>query len=205
MNDVLCEVLSTCPEPLARVMHRHGLGRFRVTQKASLTDETDGYRSENADPHDWIMIGNHDTEPVRRVVERWTKQGTLPARAAYLATRLEPNASDRDAFARWLLAQPSRLQTALMADLFVGPATNVLVFWADLFGERDVYNTPGLVSADNWSMRIPRAFADVYRVRVAAGEALDIRAALAMALRARGMRPDLQRALVPNREAREPA
>jgi 4-alpha-glucanotransferase len=194
-KDVLCEVLSTCPEPLACVMQRHGLGRFRVTQKASVVDETDGYRGENAKPADWIMIGNHDTEPLRRVAARWDKQGAMRARAAYLATRLERDPQKREAFATWALAKPSHFYNSVFADLFVGPASNVLVFWADLFGEEDVYNRPGVVSPDNWSMRVPRAFREVYRDRVASGEALDLRVALALALRARGLRSDLERAL----------
>jgi len=184
VGDVLCEVLSTCPRPLACVMRRHGLGRFRVTQKASMTDPRDGYRGENAQRHDWTMIGNHDTDPLRRVIERWTAAGTLEARAAYLASRLEPEASRRDALARWLLSHPARLATGMFAELFVGPAANILVFWADLFGERDAYNMPGVVSAANWSMRVPRSFRDVYRSRVSSGEALDIPSALALALRA---------------------
>jgi hypothetical protein len=75
----------------------------------------------------------------------------------------------------------------MFAELFVGPAANVLVFWADLFGEREAYNTPGVISADNWTMRVPRSFREVYRSRVASGEALDVPSALALALRARGI------------------
>lgn len=194
-HDILCEVLSTCPEPLARVMARDGLGRFRVTQKASLVDPADGYRGENASPRDWTMIGNHDTAPLGRVVARWSREGTLAARAEYLATRLEPDPAERPRFARWLLEKPGRLETAIFAELFVGPASNVLVFWADLFGERDVYNTPGLVSTENWTMRVPRDFGAIYTERARAGQALDVAAALAMALRARALRPDLERAL----------
>lgn len=185
-GDVLCEVLSTCPEPLACVMQRYGLGRFRVTQKASLVDEADGYRGENAEARDWIMIGNHDTEPLLAVMGRWTREGTLPARAAYLATRLEPDASRREAFAAALVADPRKLALAMTADLFVGPASNVLVFFADLFGERATYNTPGLVSDANWSMRVPRAFREVYTNRRGRGEAMDLLGALALAMRARG-------------------
>jgi len=185
-DDVLCEVLSTCPAPLACVMQRYGLGRFRVTQKASLVDETDGYRGENARPRDWTMLGNHDTSPLLAVVERWQREGTVRARAAYLATRLEPDATLRAAFAARVAGSVRELATAMFAELFVGPASNVLVFWADLFGERAAYNTPGLVSDANWSMRVPRDFRGAYAARVARGEALDVRAALAMALRARG-------------------
>lgn len=183
-RDVLCEVLSTCPRPLAAVMQRHGLGRFRVTQKASLTDAQDGYRGENARRADWTMLGNHDTDPIRRVIERWTDARTLEARAAYLATRLEPDLSKREPFAQWLLSHPARLATGMFAELFVGPAANVLVFWADLFGERDVYNTPGVSSKDNWSMRVPRSFRTTYRSRIHLGEALDVPSALVLALRA---------------------
>jgi 4-alpha-glucanotransferase len=195
-DDVLCEVLSTCPRPLACVMSRHGLGRFRVTQKASLADPRDGYRGENAQPNDWTMIGNHDTRPLLRVIDRWRDEGKLAARAAYLATRLEPEPGARSAFAARLLAAPGELVNAMFAELFVGPAENVIVFWSDLFGEREVYNTPGLVSPDNWTMRLPRAFAAMHRERAAAGEALDIAAALEVALRARGLGDtDLSRAL----------
>ena len=194
-DDVLCEVLSTCPRPLACVMRRHHLGRFRVTQKASMTNPRDGYRGENADRNDWTMIGNHDTDPLRRVIDRWTAAGTLAARAAYLAFRLEPDASKREALSAWLLSHPARLATGMFAELFVGPAANVLVFWADLYGEREAYNTPGVVSAANWSMRVPRAFRDVYHARVASGEALDVPSALALALRARGVARPLREAL----------
>ncbi|MDB4946195.1 MAG: hypothetical protein JWP97_5729 [Labilithrix sp.] len=184
--DVLCEVLSTCPEPLAEIMDRHGLGRFRVTQKASLTNPADGYRGENAGPRDWTMLGNHDTPPLPAVIARWAAAGTIGARAAYLATRLEPAAERREAFAASLAADPGALAQAMFAELFVGPASNVLVFFADLFGEHDTYNTPGLVSEANWSMRVPRAFRDVYGERVGRRQALSIPRALAAALRAKG-------------------
>ena len=185
-NDVLCEVLSTCPAPLACVMQRHGLGRFRVTQKASLEDPTDGYRGENAAARDWIMIGNHDTPPLRTVIDRWTRNGTVSERAAYLATRLEPNTSRRRHLATSLAGDPRRLALAMFAELFVGPAANVLVFFADLYGETATYNTPGLVSADNWSMRVPGDYERVYEERRLRGEAMDLPGALALAMRARG-------------------
>ncbi|MBS2015623.1 MAG: 4-alpha-glucanotransferase [Deltaproteobacteria bacterium] len=186
-DDVLCEVLSTCPLPIYEVMRRFGLGRFRVTQKASMTDPTDGYRGENAEARDWTMIGNHDTDPILRVMDRWRETGQWRARADYLATRLEPSPERRGDFAARLAGDPREMLTAMFAELFVGPAANVLVFWADLFGERDVYNTPGVVRPENWTLRVPSDYRAVYAERVARGEAPDLRAALAMAKRARGM------------------
>src|SRR5205814_1901128 len=70
-NDLLCEVLSTWPYPLRRVMEREGLGRLCVTQKSNLDDARDVYRSENTRTCDWIMVGNHDTPPLWALVERW--------------------------------------------------------------------------------------------------------------------------------------
>ncbi|HET9598136.1 MAG TPA: 4-alpha-glucanotransferase, partial [Anaeromyxobacteraceae bacterium] len=87
-GDVACEVLSTLPYPLRRVLDRHGLGRFRVTQKADLSRPDDVYRGENARPEDWIMLGNHDTRPMRAVAARWLADGTALAHARRLAARL---------------------------------------------------------------------------------------------------------------------
>jgi len=185
-HDVLCEVLSTCPAPLAAMMKEYGLSRFRVTQKASTVDPDDGYRGENAEPRDWIMLGNHDTPPLRAVLERWSREGGVPARAAYLAMRLEPNVARQASVAAALGSAPRRLALGMFADLFVGPATNVLVFFADVFGETATYNVPGVISEDNWRLRVPGAFREVYTARLARGEAMDVMGALALAIHARG-------------------
>lgn len=184
-SDVVCEVLSTCPYPLKRVMEKHSLGRFRVTQKASLTNAADGYRSENAHPSDWIMVGNHDTKPAWRIVNEWKNSGEITARAGYLAERLEPKPELRNQFADKLAADPKLLCQALFADLFASPARNVSIFFPDLLGMTDVYNEPGTVSDTNWSLRVPRDYEKLYAERLAKDEAVSIPAALIMALHAR--------------------
>lgn len=187
-KDLLCEVLSTCPVPLLRVIERHGVGRFRVTQKADPTNPHDVYRSENAAPDDWVMIGTHDTAPLAAVVDRWTRTpGALEARAAYLASVLEPSPQARAATAAAIREDRRKLVLAMAAQLFASPARNVLVFFADLFGDREVYNVPGVVSDENWRLRAPRRFAETYAERRASGDAIDLLGALAVALRARGL------------------
>jgi 4-alpha-glucanotransferase len=176
-DDLLCEVLSTQPMPLARVVARHGLGRFRVTQKANLDDPADVYRAENAARPDWVMIGNHDTPPIWRLMEVWG-EGRRRAWAAHLARVLHLS---HDAAAR-LADDRGALATAMLAELFACAAENVSVFFADLFGYEDVYNAPGTVSASNWSLRLPAGFEDLYARRRAAHAALDLPAALALAL-----------------------
>jgi 4-alpha-glucanotransferase len=182
--DIVCEVLSTAPYPLVEVLRRHGLGRFRVTQKADLNDPGDGYRSENASPGDWIMVGTHDTPPLVRVVDGWLAAGLANARAAYLAERLEPDESRRPAFAQALARGRGSLMKAMFADLFASPARHALVFMSDFFGFRDIYNRPGIVDDANWGLRIPADFEREYWWNVAAGNAMDVAGAMVMALRA---------------------
>jgi 4-alpha-glucanotransferase len=183
---IACEILSTQPYPLGRVIERHGLGRFRVTQKADLDRADDVYRGENASPPDWIMLGNHDTPPILALAERWAATGQSRRQAEYLATRLVAPGDDRAAFAAWAAAAPSALAAAKVAELFVGPARNVTIFFGDLFGAREPYNRPGTVSERNWSQRLPADARGAYAERLARGEALDLPRALALALRARG-------------------
>jgi 4-alpha-glucanotransferase len=183
---LVCEVLSTQPHPLRRVLERHGLGRFRITQKADVADPRDVYRSENARAQDWIMVGNHDTEPLWARLGTWADRGELPARARYLAGRLVPEPAQRERFAVALLADPGRFADAQFADLFASPARHVMVFFADLFGEAEPYNRPGTVTADNWSLRVPGDYRAAYAAALAERRALNLPASLALALRARG-------------------
>jgi 4-alpha-glucanotransferase len=178
LQGIMCEVLSTQPYPLRRVMERYGLGRFRVTQKANLLEPQDVYRSDNAQPSDWIMVGNHDTSPLLLVVDRWRAQGLLAGRAAYLAARLS---LDEVALTR----EPALLVDAIFADLFASAARNVMVFVPDLLGIRAVYNRPGVVDDVNWTWRVPNDFRDTYATNLARGEAMNVARAMAIALRAK--------------------
>jgi 4-alpha-glucanotransferase len=177
MADVSCEVLSTLPVPLERVLERHGLGRWRVTQKANLDDATDVYRSENAKQHDWIMLGNHDTAPIFALIRAWSVEQRA-GWARHLSARLALTDApfDDDGF----------VATAMLAELFACAAENVSIFFADLFGETARFNAPGTISDANWSLRLPPDFARVHHDRLDRHAALDLRLALALALDARG-------------------
>jgi 4-alpha-glucanotransferase len=189
----VCEILSTWPYPIRRVMERAGLGRLCVTQKANLDDPGDVYRSENARAQDWIMVGNHDTPSLWRLVERWHGTPVAEKRARHLAERLETDQAARPQFAASLCASPGQLATAMFAELFVGPARYVSIFFADLLGYQETYNVPGTISDENWSLRVAPDYAGRY-ARAIAGptpRALDLRRALAMALRARRLDPSI--------------
>ncbi|RIK92996.1 MAG: 4-alpha-glucanotransferase, partial [Proteobacteria bacterium] len=190
-DDVACEVLSTLPYPLARVLERHGLGRFRVTQKADLANPRDVYRSENARPEDWIMVGTHDTRPLWQLVEVWLRDGSAPARAARVAERLAAPGAERAQLADAMARDAGALALGHLAELFASPARQVMVFFADAFGFAESYNDPGTVSERNWSLRLPPSWRGDYAARLAQGRALNLPRALALACRARGVAADL--------------
>ncbi len=193
--DLMIEVLSTCPRPLAAMLARHQLGRFRVTQKAVVDDPTDGYRGDRASPADWIMVGNHDTPPLSLMLDRWASGPELARRATYLTGRLAPEAPAP--LAARLATDRQAMSEAVLAELFLGPARHVLVFWVDLLGSRFIYNQPGVIDGDNWSLRAPVDLAAAHAAAVRRGEAPDLGCALALALAARGLdRDDDGRALV---------
>lgn len=173
-DDILCEVLSTCPYPLLRVMQRHGFGRFRVTQKANPLDEADVYRTDLAVRGDWVMLGNHDTAPIWCTIEEWSDK-KVEAWSRYLSSRLAVGSIGRGEMAQ-----------AMFADLFLCDAGRIGVFFADLFGIREIYNKPGVTDEANWTLRIGNDFADTHAERVVRGEALDVLGAMASALEARG-------------------
>jgi 4-alpha-glucanotransferase len=175
-RDLSCEVLSTMPRPLGAMLARYGLGRWRVTQKAKLDDPRDVYRSENAAPEDWVMIGNHDTAPIFALLRAWSPD-QRDAWARHLTARLRLARPER-------LADPGFLATAMLAELLVSRAENVSIFFADLFGFEDRFNVPGLVSAENWSLRLPADFEALHRERLARGAALDLGLAVELALAA---------------------
>ena len=171
--DLSCEVLSTMPHPLACVLARHRLGRWRVTQKANLDDPTDVYRTENAAPEDWVMIGNHDTPPIFGLIRSWS-----PAKRDQWARHLTQRLALRDP---QRLEQPGFLASAMLAELFASRAENVSIFFADLFGYEDRFNAPGTYNDVNWTLRLPHDFEQLHAERLANGLALDIPLALELA------------------------
>jgi 4-alpha-glucanotransferase len=188
---ILCEVLSTEPLPLRLVRERHGLGRFRVTQKADLSDPHDVYRLENASPEDWAMVGTHDTPPIWSLAEAWARDGRAGEQASHLAARLEREPARRERLRARLAASPGLLAQAKLAELLLGPARQVMVYFTDALGFREPYNDPGTTTASNWSLRLPPEWLADWRARLAAERALDLPLAFALALRARGGDPGL--------------
>lgn len=184
--DLVCEVLSTLPLPLKQVLDRFGLGRFRVLQKVDPHNPTDVYRSERAEPIDWIMLGNHDTPPIWQLAAQWIRDGSARDRAKDLGSRLVPTHTDRERWVTDHAAHPGALVHALFAALLISRARNIMVFFADLLGLEEQYNLPGMVNDANWSMRVPPDYERAYLLRLGNDRALNLPYALSIALRAPG-------------------
>jgi 4-alpha-glucanotransferase len=174
--DLSCEVLSTMPTPLGSVLARHGLGRWRVTQKANLDNPSDVYRTETAAREDWLMLGNHDTAPIFAVVRDWPA-AKREQWARHLAARLRLAHPER-------LVSPRFFASAMLAELFVSRAENVSIFFADLFGLDERFNLPGVVNEDNWTLRLPHDFEALHQSQLAREHALDLPLAVELALAA---------------------
>jgi hypothetical protein len=78
------------------------------------------------------------------------------------------------------------LVQAKLADLFACRARNVMIFFSDLLGLLDIYNAPGSVNEENWTLRVPPDYPRDYREKLSRDAALNLPLALAMALRAGG-------------------
>jgi len=184
--DLVCEVLSTLPLPLKRVLDRFGLGRFRVLQKVDPHNPTDVYRSENAEPIDWIMLGNHDTPTIWQLADELVSSGASRERAEDLGNRLVPRNADRERWVSYHAGHRGALVHALFADLLISRARNIMVFFADLLGLKDQYNVPGTVNDSNWSMRVPPDYESRYLSLFVDDHALNLPYALSIGLQAPG-------------------
>lgn len=130
------------------------------------------------------MLGNHDTPTIWQVADRWLEEGVTRRQAEYLAMRLRIPAAEQTSWKERLAVDAGALVQAKSADLFVGPAQNIMVYFTDLLGGMESYNKPGTTNKDNWTLRISCDFKKIYREKLADDRALNIPKALAMALRA---------------------
>ncbi|MDZ4851094.1 MAG: 4-alpha-glucanotransferase [Pirellulaceae bacterium] len=173
---IACEILSTLPYPVQRVLDRYKLGRFRVVQKANLDNPADVYRIENANPQDWIMFGTHDTPTIWEVVNQWCQGSAYQNWEDYLLS-LGVNSKSIPSIGS-TSSQSSNLIHMMMVSMLASKAKNMSIFFPDLFGFVDRYNEPGLVSEKNWRLQLPHDFEDLYALRCQAGAALDVASCL---------------------------
>ena len=73
-----------------------------------------------------------------------------------------------------------------LVEIFACKAENVQVFFTDFFGLEQTYNVPGTSGDENWSLRIPDNYAEVYEENLKKGTALNLPLILKQAIISRG-------------------
>jgi 4-alpha-glucanotransferase len=179
---IICEDLGTLTHPVEKVMEELDLSGMRLVQFVDPEKPQHPYRGINTEPKSWIMAGTHDNEPIIFWAEKNinTHEGYLHSKN--LAEDLVKNPEEREAYIDKILKNPKELAKAKMVELFASPPNNIQIFFTDFFGIRDVYNRPGTSGDQNWSLRLPNDFENLYFENLTKNEGLNLPEVLKEAL-----------------------
>lgn len=187
-DSIVCEDLGTLTHPVVSVMKEYDLQGMKLIQFVVPEKPEHPYRCKNITPRSWAMVGTHDNEPIAM----WADQ-TVNTEAGYLngknlAEDLYPDASDeeREQIAVRISKDAPFLTQTKFVELFACKAENIQIFFTDLLGLYDVYNRPGTSGDQNWSLRIPDNYEEVYINNLKEGKALNLPLILKLAIEARG-------------------
>ena len=187
-DSIVCEDLGTLTYPVVSVMKKYDLQGMKLIQFVVPEKPEHPYRCKNITPRSWAMVGTHDNEPIRM----WADQ-TVNTEAGYLngknlAEDLFPdaNAEEKEQIAVRISKDAPFLTQTKFVELFACKAENIQVFFTDFLGLYDVYNRPGTSGDQNWSLRIPDNYEEVYCNNLQAGTALNLPLILKLAIEARG-------------------
>ena len=187
-DSIVCEDLGTLTYPVVSVMKKYDLQGMKLIQFVVPEKPEHPYRCKNINERSWAMVGTHDNEPIAM----WAN-ATVNTEAGYLngknlAEDLYPDATDEEkeqVAVRISKDAPFLTQTKFV-ELFACKAENVQIFFTDLLGLYDVYNRPGTSGDQNWSLRIPDNYDEVYANNLKEGKALNLPLILKLAIEARG-------------------
>ncbi|MEZ4574803.1 MAG: 4-alpha-glucanotransferase [Vampirovibrionales bacterium] len=197
-NKLIFEDLGAITAPTATVLKKRGLSAIRVTQFINPHDPQDMHRGKNVPAHHWLTPGTHDNPALYNWVtdmfirppdtmkhDEWAKRKSDHLlRLQYdMYGHLSPSQCKRRGLkTNWNDAQD--LTRAMVTELFLSPARNVQLFFADWFGMRDTYNQPGLFDDNvNWQLRIPHDYQKAYFKAVSQGKAINLPRTLRNALK----------------------
>lgn len=185
-DSIVCEDLGTLTNPVAAVMEKYDLQGMRLTQFVEPEDEEHPYRCKNIPQRCWMMVGTHDNEPISMWAESKinTHEGYLHAKN--LVEDLFPDAENKDDLICKLNSDATFLAQTKIVELFASEAQNIQIFFTDYFGIKDVYNRPGTSGDDNWSLRLPNNFEEVFCNNLQANSAINLPYILQCAIKARG-------------------
>lgn len=185
---IVCEDLGTLTFPVESVMRKYDLQGMRVTQFVVPDMPLHPYRGANIEERTWVMTGTHDNEPISTWADRTvnTHEGYLNGKNLAADLWIDASEEDQEQIAVALSKDAKFLTQTKFVELFACKSENVQIFFSDFLGLSDVYNKPGTSGDDNWSLRIPNNFEEVYCKNLKEGRALNMPLTLKLAMEARG-------------------
>lgn len=187
-DSIVCEDLGTLTHPVVSVMKKYDLQGMKLIQFVVPEKPEHPYRCKNINERSWAMVGTHDNEPIAM----WANQ-TVHTEAGYLngknlAEDLWPDATaeEKEQVAVRCSNDAAFLTQTKLVELFACKAENIQIFFTDFLGMYEVYNRPGTSGDQNWSLRIPDNYEEVYCNNLKEGKALNLPLILKLAIEARG-------------------
>ena len=187
-NAIVCEDLGTLTNPVAAVLKKYGLLGMRLTQFVVASDSNHAYRCKNIESNCWAMVGTHDNEPLSLWAKKLVNTEEAKLHGQNLVQDLwgDANVNAKNALIEKLFQNCEFLTLTKFVEIFASRASNIQVFFSDLFGIEKVYNKPGTSGDQNWSLRIPNNFIDLYVDNLNKNKGLNLFNVLKLAMEARG-------------------
>ncbi len=192
-ENIICEDLGYAPEHAKKAFRDLGLRGITITQYT---------RNSEVPKDNIIMIGSHDSPTLIEYTDNLFNSGDPYNHAAWPLTEdvLPSNASHdekQDYFDKMRFdyhnsneaeraKAKSKFMTAKFAQLFTSPSRTIQIFWTDLLGIKERYNTPG-TSKGNWGLRMNADFERQYHKNLEEGIGINIPETLEIALSQKGV------------------
>lgn len=183
---IVCEDLGTLTNPVDAVMKKYDLLGMKLTQFVVPEMDEHPYRCKNIEKRAWVMVGTHDNQPISMWADSLinTHEGYLHAKN--LVEDLYSYEKKQDDLIVRLTQDADYLSLAKLVELFACKAENVQIFFTDYFGLKAIYNIPGTSGDENWSLRLPNNFEEVFCNNLKSNKALNLPLVLELAIKARG-------------------
>lgn len=182
---IVCEDLGTMTNPVAAVMKKYDLQGMKLTQFVVPEMENHPYRCKNIKERAWVMVGTHDNQPISMWADSLinTHEGYLHAKN--LVEDLYNYEENKDDIIVKLTTNADFLAQTKLVELFACKAENIQIFFTDYFGLKEIYNIPGTSGDENWSLRLPNNFKEVFCNNLKSNKALNMPLILELAIKSR--------------------
>ncbi len=183
---IVAEDLGTLTYPVVQVMKKYELSGMKLVQFVVATEPEHPYRCKNINENSWTMVGTHDNRPIRLWAKDTVNTEADTPHVNNLMEDLYSQFDDKDMIRHKLYTDEKFLAFSKLVEIFASKAQNIQIFFTDFFGIQETYNVPGTNSDDNWSLRIPDNFEELYYNNLKSFDALNLPLALSYAIKARG-------------------